>query len=193
MNVNILFYSTKCNYCYQFINLLKSENMLNYFKMICVDNNKNIPSIVTKVPTIIISKTNNIYMANEAFQWLNNLKNAKNTNIDSNQNSIKPYDILEMSGISDIYTYTEKDVQINKNFVFTGTQIQPIITLPEEKYKLSNEAQKDRINQLQKTRTDYDKIVGENMRNEQLDKIIKYTEQKIFIYLYIFFCISIYI
>ena len=48
----ILFYSNKCKYCESMIDILKTKNYIR-FKLICIDDNKNLPPYLTKVPTLL--------------------------------------------------------------------------------------------------------------------------------------------
>ena len=73
--MNILFYSKKCKYCESLINILKNKGIYNSFKCICIDDNKNLPSYLTKVPTLIIPSVNKPLEGKFAFMWLNTIFN----------------------------------------------------------------------------------------------------------------------
>jgi hypothetical protein len=74
MNYNVLFYSNQCDYCNTILKQLQQQNIPDSeLVRICVDNNKNIPGYITKVPTII-SKTHKQPIIDEAvFMWINTL------------------------------------------------------------------------------------------------------------------------
>lgn len=78
---NFLFYSNQCEMCKNLLIILKSNNMISYFTLLCVDDERvfaRLPKIITRVPTIIIPSLNKQLVANEIFIWLQNLKQMKN-------------------------------------------------------------------------------------------------------------------
>ena len=77
---NLLFYSNNCQMCQSLICILRNDNMLQYFKGFCVDNEnvrKILPRNVTRVPTVIIPSINKIYVADEIFGWLQSIKMSR--------------------------------------------------------------------------------------------------------------------
>jgi len=78
---NFLFYSNKCQMCNSLLVLFKNNNMLSYFKCICIDDERvrrQLPSTIKRVPTIIIPSMNKQLVADEIFIWLQNLKQSRN-------------------------------------------------------------------------------------------------------------------
>lgn len=71
---NILFYSDKCQYSMMFIKKLNDDNILQDFKLINILELKEIPQMITNVPTIIIKNISVPLIGLEAFKWLDNNK-----------------------------------------------------------------------------------------------------------------------
>lgn len=144
---NILFYtnSSKCPMCKDLLRLLQYEQLLEIFKLICIDDPRvRIPKGVDKVPTAIIPSMNLKLVGNEIFQWIQNLKrgrtdklhNQSNGNIiQDTQNPISKMGPIgfvpqEMGGLSDNYAYTTVDAvpihsyvrcsDMDKNTIYTG-------------------------------------------------------------------------
>lgn len=79
-NPNLLFYSNQCQMCQSLIRILKNENMVQYFKCICVDIEsvrRALPPGINRVPTAIIPSMNKKLVADEIFQWLQSLKMSR--------------------------------------------------------------------------------------------------------------------
>ena len=94
VKTNLLFYSNKCRDCYTFINLMKNEGMIQYFKMICVDNNiKDIPKCITQVPALISADQNKLFMGEEVFAWLQRMKYIRQQQI-LNERTRELYSII---------------------------------------------------------------------------------------------------
>jgi hypothetical protein len=69
---NLLFYSTKCNTCNVFMKIAHSNNILKYFKLICIDGQeKNFQEKgLRKVPTIVIKNMGKPIDGNDCLTWL---------------------------------------------------------------------------------------------------------------------------
>jgi hypothetical protein len=92
MNYNVLFYSNQCDYCNTVLKQLQQYNIPDSELIrICVDNNKNIPSYITKVPTVI-SKTHKQPIIDEAvFMWINTLLSKSNQRSNHQQHPIQQH------------------------------------------------------------------------------------------------------
>src|SRR5271170_7407063 len=77
-NNYIIFYSQRCNESIFLLKLLQNENLINYFRLICVDGIINkIPPQIKVVPTIIVAGINRPLASKEAFEWVNKMKFLK--------------------------------------------------------------------------------------------------------------------
>lgn len=201
--MNLLFYLTKCVYCQNFIRILNNEGLIQYFKLICVDNLKEIPSGITRVPAVITADTNKIYLADDAFKWLQTIKYLRQQQIDINERNRRiiqynihknsqtlssgPKEFLqsEMTGISDNYAYTHidinKDIEMAqpKNFQQYNKNISEdvILTPMMEDQKISNLQKK--IKDIETSREQQNKQFNEVMKNEQLHAVMRTEREKI--------------
>lgn len=78
--VNLLFYSNNCQMCKSLLHILRNENLIQYFKGICVDDSmvrQKLPPGINRVPTIIIPSINKILVADDIFVWLRSIKMDK--------------------------------------------------------------------------------------------------------------------
>jgi hypothetical protein len=158
---NILFYSIDCNYSKLIIKKLHDENMLNQFKLIDIAKIKDIPKIITSVPTIIVKDVNKPLIGIHAFNWIENTKYfyQKTNNIKSAMLKIPPN--------SNVLTTSNK---INE--YFEEDQYNYIDSNDIAKYKImdSNEIIKDvKLNQTLQQRKLSELLL---LRNEQFEKII---------------------
>lgn len=201
MKMNILFYSNNCKDCRTFINLMKNEGVLQYFKTVCVDNNlKDIPNCITKVPAIITTDTNKLYLADEVFKWLQGIKYMRQQQINLNEQNKKiiQYNIYkniqaqaqiggpnsfmssEMSGISDNFAYTQIDMAQPKNFQeYKKDHNEIILTPPKESEKMSDRQQKIRIKEIQQKRDEQNKQYNDIMKQGQLQAVMKFEKEKL--------------
>ena len=66
----VLFYSSDCKFCNNFINKLKTKQELFVkFRLVDIDNLQNIPNEVDEVPCIYDGKS--VHQGKKAFEWLN--------------------------------------------------------------------------------------------------------------------------
>ena len=76
--MNYLFYSDKCNYSKELLNLIKKENLNDKINIINIDNDKNKNEFIklgfNKIPLLITSDTNKPLYGTNAFEWINNQK-----------------------------------------------------------------------------------------------------------------------
>lgn len=199
MAMNILFYSNKCQDCRTFIGMLKNENLINYFKSICVDNNMaNIPKTIQRVPAIITADTKQLYMGGDVFKWLQSIKYMrqqqiveqqklmeqnrkiiqyniyKNMNVQNQTNAPKSFLTSEMSGVSDTFAYTDIDLAQPKSFQEYGRDDSNIIvTPPVESRGLSREQQKNMTGDIENRRKEQDKIFNETMKQGQIQAVMR--------------------
>lgn len=70
---NIFFYRSNSQECASVMNILRSENMLQHFKCVCIDNRPtDIPS-----PVIVIPSMKKQFVGDEVFMWLRSIKVAR--------------------------------------------------------------------------------------------------------------------
>lgn len=198
---NILFFSEQCNMCKSLIQLLKSINMLQYFKCICIDD-KNVlnrlPKEITSVPATIIPSINKCLFGRDIFVWINSLRNAHSQNfnlsntpldvrINPTQNNIQQctqtgqqkgpigYVTQEMSGISDTYAYTSVDAIPQHTYVqyneLTGNDI---YTAPEKQTKINASIQPSYIKDVSRKRIEQDEEIKKLYAKQKEKNAISY-------------------
>jgi hypothetical protein len=197
---NILFYSTNCTTCRHLLMILKNENLLCYFELRCVDNMLDrLPPYIQKVPTMLVSNVNKPLVAEETFEWINQIKffrqqqvmdlnkkiiqeNMNTHNVVNSKKTTKPVEYLEseMSGFSDTFAYTKIDEPLPKSFFKVGDEDKiSIYTAPDSGKKISNREQVKLTKEIEMRRVKQDNDFGDFMKQQQL-KAIKESEQEKF-------------
>jgi len=194
--VNILFYSMNCKDCATFINMLKNDGLINYFRTFCIEQNRdNIPKNIKKVPAIITTDTQQIYMGNDVFKWLQGVRYMRQQqmmeynkkiiqhniykNMQNQMNAPKSFLTSEMSGVSDTFAYTDIDLAQPKSFQEYGKDDSNIIyTPPKDSSKLGKRQQENIINDIENKRKEQDKIFNENMKQGQMQAIQRMEYEK---------------
>jgi len=93
----ILFYSNECKFCIKLLEYIKTNNLIEFFKMINIDELTNIPDNITIVPTIIDSTIEAPLEGKKAFEFVLNHKffNYPTNNIEFWVNNPIPKPIIE--------------------------------------------------------------------------------------------------
>lgn len=174
---HLLFYSSeRCEYSNLFIKKLKSENLLNEFKLIDVlelyRNGKKIPPEITNIPTIIIKNMAKPLTGEDAFNWIEtNRYFYQKTNNVNNPVKIAALKIDEFKDGADLkidefanIKDTDDDIATKKkyngasqNTLIIGDQIKQQIT----EQKMSSDVQNKKLQELLQ------------MRKNQLSKYTK--------------------
>lgn len=168
-NIN-LYFSPNCKHCINLWNILKEKKLLDSFNKINVLNNRNLPSNLKSVPTIITKNRppiegQAIYLfiksMNSNSSNSTNSKNYNNNTVNSNSNnnesqqSINDYMPGEMSGRwSDQYSFIDNTNPINHSYSFISDNNTLPITqnnISENKNSKQNEMEK-RLEQLKQSR-----------------------------------------
>ncbi len=129
-SINILFFSNNCEPSKYLISLFQNEKIIQFFHLVCTDNNPKIPAQITKTPTIIIRGIPTPYVAGDAFAWFAKIKQWKinlmmqkmslaqqqylqniNNNLTGDNEQILGFSEAEMSGMSDIFSFFSKNIQ----------------------------------------------------------------------------------
>ena len=194
-NMNILFYSQKCEYCRNLLLLLKNENFIRYFKLICVDDKLDKLPPDMKVPTMIVVNINKPLVAQEAFEWVQQMKFIRQQQVmDINKKIIQQqtagnmnqkrgpigFDNEIMSGLSDKFAFTNKDIALPHAYFDVGQEGANIIfTAPQEQNKISKPDQLKMIKELESRRTQQDCDNGTTMKQKQLEAVINAENEKL--------------
>lgn len=193
-----LFYSTRCGECMNMLSVIKNEDIMNIFKLICLDNmsaEQCSKLQINEIPAIVISdaihKPSIFEGPQRCSQWLNNftINRRKNmiqqveqqrrliqkAHIEAREKEGGPleYNEAEMSGMTDNYSYHNTELAQPKNFALIGSEQNINISTPQ-----INETKIDR-NQMNKNLKDIEyKRKQENteiislMEREQINTIV---------------------
>ena len=143
--INFFFYSNNCSHSNKLRNLLIEKNLINKFKIISVDNNKNIPNNIKKVPTLIIKDINIPLEGNAAFNWVNTVsKFYQSTNNINESKKIENKIIIkkdkfkglnnnDTKSISDNYAFIEDKEIIKNNISYINDKTDKKIKKSDEK------------------------------------------------------------
>ena len=155
--INVLFFSNKCEGSQLLISMMQKERLIEFFHLICTDNNPTVPPHIKYTPTILIRGVPTPYVAGDAFSWLARIKQWKNnvtmqrmsqmqqqymqnisTNLTSNEDSMSgllEFSKAEMEGMSDMFAHLQNDNPLDRSFVDyrkIGTRALEIFTPPKE-------------------------------------------------------------
>jgi len=194
--LNILFYSRKCKACLNLLTILKNENLLNYFKLFCVDDHLNsIPPQITTVPTMMVAGVNKLLVAKEIFEWIQNIKfinqQKVNENIDmikkqliqkiekTKSNTLPGFNNLTMNSISDNFAHTEKDDALPQYFLpCQKYDSDMILTAKETGDKIGKIDQIKKIRELESRRETQDLEFTAIMKENQIKAVINADKQQ---------------
>ena len=76
--MKIIFYSEQCNFSKKLLDYINKNNLIQLFKLINIDNTKNIPSNIDSVPTIIDTDLNQYLKSKKVFEYIVNIKYFNN-------------------------------------------------------------------------------------------------------------------
>ena len=107
MSNNVLYFSTQCQYCVKFLELIKESGKEQHFKKINIDFHDELPQYITNVPTIIVDGKTKVE-GRKVFEWFNNF---------SEDNSLQPSNIQ-----SDPYSFINGNEQIHTGFTMVGVE-----------------------------------------------------------------------
>lgn len=188
--MNILFYSLKCETSKNLLIILKNENLLNYFKLICVDDKLNkLPPQITMVPTMMVTNINKLLVGQETFEWVKQIKFFRqqqaigenksiiqqNTFTKRNQNSTGPigYDDELMGGISDKFAFTKVDNPLPHCYFNVGEEDKNAIFTAPEQIKINKDEQFKLIKNLESRRDEQNTEYMNIMKQQQVNTIMK--------------------
>lgn len=178
MNKNILFFSRKCKFCNQLLTIMNNANLIPFFILYCVDDHRdNLPVAVKKVPTLIVSGVPKPLVADDAFTWVNQYISLQqktplqNSQMNYNNGSVLEWNKQEMTGLSDVYTHKDLDVNIPHSYSNAKQNTGGILTAKEINDKIKTTDQAKLISNLAEKRAQQDMQLGQ-MQQEQLVNIV---------------------
>jgi hypothetical protein len=191
--MNILFYSQKCEYCRKLLILLQGENLLRNFKLVCVDDKLDKMPPDMKVPTLIVNNINKPLIAQEAFEWVQQIKFIRQQHVmDINKKIIQQniinsnakkgpdgFDSDIMTGISDKFALTKSDDALPQAYFGVGQEDKNIIFTAPENEKLNKIEQSKLINNLESRRQNQDTENLTQMKQKQIEAVMNAEQEKL--------------
>lgn len=183
--INMLFYSKKCNFCIYLINLLASENLINYFKLICIDENLGLlPKEITHVPTMILANRPKPLVCRETLEWVKQMKffrsqgtTNQHSNLETDHVNARtpiPFDEDIMTGLSDKFALTKRDDALPQSYFGIGDENKhAIFTAPQEKDKINRYDQKRLMDHIELDRKEQDEVHNNLMKENQMKAYIE--------------------
>lgn len=192
-NVNVLFYSRQCRLCANTMNLLQNEDLLQNFKLVCVDGQLDtLPAFITEVPTLIVSNNKQPLTGQNIFKWIESIKFLRQQKAENNNKRIAEYNInkqnhtngplayltSEMDGFSDTFAYTTCDNAIPHRFYeCTNDNKENIFTAPEQKIKINDDVLNKKLKDFAAMRKEQDEnitgIIQQQIQAKLAEKNIK--------------------
>jgi hypothetical protein len=170
-NENILFYSKKCKFCSQIINLISDIDSLEKYKFICIDNERNKYPYIQRVPTLIIKQIKQPLIGINAFNWIkstahfnritNNINAKPNKFINSKENPLLydvnkgPNGMKNKHTSENNFTFIKNNINSIDNISYINSKQEDIYTLPEGS-KIDKKNQKKKLNALMTRRAKQD-------------------------------------
>ena len=194
-NINIIFYSEKCELDKTLLRILQNENLLKFFKLWCVDGRTNkLPPYITHVPTMIVSSENKPLVGKETLAWIEKVKffrqqkiaeeNKKiivQTSAGQQDTSIKGFTNMEIGEFSDKFAYADPKVNISlpqTYFNIGDEKTNWIFTPPNTNAeKMNKDEQNKYIQDMTKAREKQDETYTQYMKKTQHDQYVKYTQE----------------
>ena len=113
MEKNIIFYSNHCPHSRNVLAILNQERIGVDLLRVCIDTNKiRLPSFITSVPTIYLTRSKQILTDGYLENWINTLREKKKSE------KLAPY-CTTNSGFSDKFSFLNGDHEV-PNFNFTN-------------------------------------------------------------------------
>lgn len=191
--MNVLFYSQACGTCKNLLILLQNENLLSYFKLVCVDDKLDKLPQNMIVPTMIVINVNKPLVAQETFNWVKQMKFIRQQQImDINKkiiqqninNNIKKgpigYDDEIMAGVSDKFAFTKRDDPLPHAYFGINEEEKNIIfTPPPEQEKISKMEQGKILKEIETRRSQQDTEYNSFMKQKQLEAVLEAEKEKL--------------
>lgn len=199
---NLFIYSTRSEPCMRLLNIMQQNNIVNMFRLVCLDDmakikqNQFLTNIISKckeVPIMIFQ--GNIYESNAAWQQASrlieyikmqhqetmkqNIMFAQMAQLRAEQEKQKQGPLgfsHEMSGMSDSFAYTQTDVPQPKEFCQYGQDDKSNIMTPVvdiRKEKMSRNEQEKYARQIEESRKTQDTELQQYIKIEQAKAVLQ--------------------
>ena len=195
----MIFYSEHCNVCRNIMMILKNENLLQNFKIICVDNilDKLPPDM--KVPLMRLVNVPEPLFAQSIYNWISQIKfmrtntntnSNSNPNLNPNSNGIIPqqqfhkkqsgpysFDADVMTKISDSFAFADEKMNepLPQSYFGINQEETNAIYTPQDPHnsKIKKEEQKKILSEIEARRTQQNNEFVQYSKQVQLELIMQ--------------------
>lgn len=185
----MVFYSEHCNTCRNIMMLLKNENLLENFRVICVDNilDKLPPDM--KVPLMRLVNVPDPLYSQSIYNWISQVKFMRsNQNQNQNQNQVIPqihkkqsgpycFDADVMTKISDSFAFADEKINdpLPQSYFGINQEENNAIYTPKDpqNFKIKKEEQKKIVNEIEAKRTQQNNEFIQYSKQVQLELIMQ--------------------
>lgn len=130
MKKNFLFFSNYCSYSQKLLNMIKTNNIKEYFIVVCVDNPQyKLPSFVDRFP-LLFTEDQNIIIDEAIEETIVKMIHGK-----TKQKEVEALELMNIAGISHEFSFIddgEEELALNKNYIY-------IENMPVQTTELQNE------------------------------------------------------
>lgn len=180
-HVNTLFYSENCQTCRLLITMLQNTNLIQNFKMICVDGRlEKFAGMIDRVPTMLLANRDVPLVGDDIFTWVKNVRfikyNKAMSMAQTGKNNLLPgYSDAEMGSGSDTYAVKNENTSMALPQTFFGYKQEKnnIIMTPPKDTKITAQDQKRLIADEEQQRNIDDAKIKQHVEKNMIDVIIE--------------------
>jgi len=191
VNINFLYYSKKNQQSIILLDQMEKLNLLQNFKLICVDNNLDkLPKLIKEIPTIVIPHQNRIFNTKESFDWIRGIFQMRQQPILQQRakimenikkqaeiipNNPMPFITEEFSGFSDKFAYNiNENISQPKSFFNYGSENEnKIFTAIVDNEKMTEQLAHSRERNLEGIRRKQDNEIERIIQEQYNDLVSK--------------------
>lgn len=181
--MNVLFYSNRCPTCANLTTLMKNSNLLQYFKLVCVDGRlKEMPPNLTTVPTLMVANVNKLLVGKETFQWVETMRfirQKQQMQIQKQNEGPIGHNNSEMGGFSDDFAYKDIDESQPKAFVKVGDETKNIIFTAPKMGKIKESEQNQLLRKAESRRNEQNRVFDEYAKKQQLHEVMMAEQREL--------------
>ena len=183
-NINMVFYSEHCSTCRNIMLLLKNENLLQNFKVICVDNILDSLPPDMKVPLMRLVNVPEPLYAQSIYNWISQIKfmrsnSTTQTNIIPTKKQSGPYcfDADVMTRISDNFAFADEKINdpLPQSYFGINQEAKESIYTPQDpaNFTIKKEEQKKMLAETEARRAQQNNEFTQYSKQVQLELIMQ--------------------
>lgn len=184
MNGNMIFYSNNCNTCKNILTILQNENLIDSFKLICVDNMLDRLPPDMRVPLMRLINVPEPLYAQNIYDWISQIKFMRKQPQTGTEQVIQAkktrfligYDADVMSKVSDSFAFSDKDMNepLPQSYFGIGQEDNnAIFTPPKDSTRINKIEQSKILNELTTRRTHQDSDFAQHSKQLQMECLVR--------------------